>query len=200
MLNNWQDKPVLKPEIPPSDRLEIRLAIQQELAYKRAVARGVVEEELYSMRVRIVSIFIAISIALVVPSLFAQVSSLVVSPDTTSAASTTVMDVRLGLRRYFTSGLNDRRCDIGPSQLGFGATFVSQALVPCFPVFSFGRSALLPSSSPPTPSRFRESIPMRPTRTSTCSSPSASCFGKIAHYQTQTNLPRQIQLGGKITF
>jgi hypothetical protein len=33
-----------------------------------------------------------------------------------------------------------------------------------------------------------------------CNSPSASCFGKIARYQTQTNLPRQIQLGGKITF
>jgi hypothetical protein len=33
-----------------------------------------------------------------------------------------------------------------------------------------------------------------------CNSPSASCFGKIAHYQTQTNLPRQIQLGGKLTF
>ena len=34
----------------------------------------------------------------------------------------------------------------------------------------------------------------------TCNSPSASCFGKIAGFQSQTNLPRQIQLGGKVTF
>lgn len=33
-----------------------------------------------------------------------------------------------------------------------------------------------------------------------CNSPSASCFGKIANFQTQTNLPRQIQLAGKLTF
>jgi len=33
-----------------------------------------------------------------------------------------------------------------------------------------------------------------------CNSPSASCFGKIAGFQGQTNLPRQIQVGGKVTF
>ncbi len=33
-----------------------------------------------------------------------------------------------------------------------------------------------------------------------CNSPSSSCFGKIAGYQSQTNLPRQIQLGLKVTF
>lgn len=33
-----------------------------------------------------------------------------------------------------------------------------------------------------------------------CNSPSASCFGKIAGFQGQTNLPRQIQIGGKVTF
>jgi hypothetical protein len=33
-----------------------------------------------------------------------------------------------------------------------------------------------------------------------CSSPSATCFGRIAGYQTQSNLPRQIQLAGKVTF
>ena len=35
---------------------------------------------------------------------------------------------------------------------------------------------------------------------SACNSPSASCFGKISGYQSQTNLPRQIQIGGKVTF
>ncbi|MGC8793350.1 MAG: carboxypeptidase regulatory-like domain-containing protein [Bryobacteraceae bacterium] len=33
-----------------------------------------------------------------------------------------------------------------------------------------------------------------------CSSPSQSCFGQIAGFHTQTNLPRQIQLAGRITF
>jgi hypothetical protein len=33
-----------------------------------------------------------------------------------------------------------------------------------------------------------------------CNSPSSSCFGKIAGFQSQTNLPRQIQVGGKFTF
>jgi len=33
-----------------------------------------------------------------------------------------------------------------------------------------------------------------------CNSPSASCFGKIANFQGQTNLPRQVQIGGKVTF
>lgn len=33
-----------------------------------------------------------------------------------------------------------------------------------------------------------------------CSSASATCFGRIAGFQTQTNLPRQIQLAGKINF
>jgi hypothetical protein len=35
---------------------------------------------------------------------------------------------------------------------------------------------------------------------SACNSPSASCFGKIANFQTQTNLPRQIQLAGRLKF
>jgi len=33
-----------------------------------------------------------------------------------------------------------------------------------------------------------------------CNSPSASCFGKISGFQGQTNLPRQVQIGGKVTF
>ena len=33
-----------------------------------------------------------------------------------------------------------------------------------------------------------------------CSSPSASCFGRIAGYQAQTNYPRQVQVGAKVTF
>ncbi len=61
---------------------------------------------------------------------------------TRTISPTTVLDVRTGMERYFTSGLNDRRCDTGPAQLGFSSTFVSQALAPCFPVFGFGGSTL----------------------------------------------------------
>ncbi|MBI3470760.1 MAG: TonB-dependent receptor [Candidatus Solibacter usitatus] len=35
---------------------------------------------------------------------------------------------------------------------------------------------------------------------SSCSSPSNSCFGQIAGFNTQANLPRQIQLAGRIIF
>ena len=33
-----------------------------------------------------------------------------------------------------------------------------------------------------------------------CNTPSKSCFGQIAGFQTQSNLPRQIQLAGRISF
>ncbi|MCC6392938.1 MAG: carboxypeptidase regulatory-like domain-containing protein [Bryobacterales bacterium] len=33
-----------------------------------------------------------------------------------------------------------------------------------------------------------------------CSSPAQTCFGQIAGYNTQSNLPRQIQLAGRVTF
>ena len=36
--------------------------------------------------------------------------------------------------------------------------------------------------------------------TGTCKTASKSCFGQIPNQQTQSNLPRQIQLAGRITF
>jgi TonB dependent receptor-like, beta-barrel len=35
---------------------------------------------------------------------------------------------------------------------------------------------------------------------SNCSSPAQNCFGQIAGYNTQSNLPRQVQLAGRVTF
>ncbi len=35
---------------------------------------------------------------------------------------------------------------------------------------------------------------------SNCSSPAQNCFGQIAGYNTQSNLPRQVQLAGRLTF
>jgi len=60
---------------------------------------------------------------------------------TRTLSPTMVLDVRAGMERYFTAGQNNKRCDIGPAQLGFSATFVSEA-VNCVPVYGFGGSTL----------------------------------------------------------
>jgi outer membrane receptor protein involved in Fe transport len=61
---------------------------------------------------------------------------------TKTLSPTTVLDVRTGLERYYTSGLTRHRCEVSPAELGFSSTFVSQALEPCFPTFGFGGSTL----------------------------------------------------------
>ncbi len=60
---------------------------------------------------------------------------------THTLSPTSVLDVELGMERYFTENIQYQRCGVGPSQLGFSQTFVSQA-ASCFPVFSFGGSTL----------------------------------------------------------
>jgi outer membrane receptor protein involved in Fe transport len=60
---------------------------------------------------------------------------------TRTISPSTVLDVRTGLERWYTSQGSPFRCDETPAQLGFSQLFVSQA-VPCFPVFTFGGSTL----------------------------------------------------------
>ncbi len=52
-----------------------------------------------------------------------------------------LLDVEVGMERYFTEGINSFRCGTGPSDLGFSQTFISQS-VNCFPQFAFGGSVL----------------------------------------------------------
>lgn len=57
---------------------------------------------------------------------------------TRTFSPTTVMDIRVGMERYFTQGLNESKsCQVSPADLGFSATFASQAF-PCMPAFTFG--------------------------------------------------------------
>ena len=60
---------------------------------------------------------------------------------TRTLSPTSVLNVKVGLQRYYTAGVNGKRDQVTPSQLGFNQTFVSQAY-PAFPVFSFGGSTL----------------------------------------------------------
>ncbi|MCC7496096.1 MAG: carboxypeptidase regulatory-like domain-containing protein [Bryobacterales bacterium] len=60
---------------------------------------------------------------------------------TRTLSPTSVFNIKLGLERYFTAGVNPKRPKVTPAQLGFSPTFVSQAY-PAFPFFSFGGGTL----------------------------------------------------------
>jgi hypothetical protein len=56
---------------------------------------------------------------------------------TRSFSPTSVLDIRIGMERYFTQGLNaSKSCQVSPAKLGFSSTFAAQA-APCMPYFSF---------------------------------------------------------------
>ncbi len=61
---------------------------------------------------------------------------------TRTLSPTTVLDIRTGMERYENSSYYQNGCGASAAQLGFSSTFISQALVPCAPVFSFGGSTL----------------------------------------------------------
>lgn len=60
---------------------------------------------------------------------------------TRTLSPTSVLDVKVGLERYYTAGVTAKRTQVTPSQLGFSPAFVSQAF-PAFPYFSFGGGTL----------------------------------------------------------
>ncbi len=60
---------------------------------------------------------------------------------TQTISPTSVLNVRIGMERYFTASLNPKRGDTTPTDLDFSSTFISQAS-PAFPVFGFGGGTL----------------------------------------------------------
>jgi hypothetical protein len=56
---------------------------------------------------------------------------------TRTFSPTSVLDIRIGMERYFTQGLNASvSCQVSPAKLGFSSTFASQAIA-CMPTFGF---------------------------------------------------------------
>ncbi len=60
---------------------------------------------------------------------------------TRTLSPTSVFNIKVGMERYYTAGVNGKRTEVTPSQLGFSPTFVGQAY-PAFPYFGFGGSTL----------------------------------------------------------
>ena len=57
---------------------------------------------------------------------------------TRTFSPTSVLDIRIGMERYFTQGLNESvACQVSPAKLGFSSTFAAQAF-PCMPSFAYG--------------------------------------------------------------
>jgi hypothetical protein len=60
---------------------------------------------------------------------------------TRTFSPTSVLDIRLGMERYFTQGIEAMANEVTPAQLGFSSLYASQAAA-SFPAFSFGGSYL----------------------------------------------------------